>query len=667
MRHKLLLLEDVSSGEVADTLHAHLNEMADYEVSRQPYEVDNIDAVQSNDSWDGVLLATVAVAPWLPQRLSTLVNSVSPATVIVATRQPELVMDDVLKSGADDAFDPSELHPPSIGRLLHRSIVRRFQRVHISTARHQYEELYNNMPVATLTVDASGAVSRANRALLNFLSVETAEQVSDHHLHGLLAGLAQLQSMGAGSIPEYRDSHIVTDDHGNQRHVAVFARAHPADGVSAMDVYLTDVTEQEQQARRAMEAENYRREIYDSSPTMMVSLNLDMEIVDCNRIFLGTLGRTSDEVAGHSLTEFFSNDTDTSAFAKSSAKIERGAIVRDIPVTLHTGDGDVMECAYSASPHVDANGMVVGMIAMLADVTERNRAQRERDELHAQLQLTQKLESIGELSAGIAHEINTPAQYVSDNLSFLQESFADVDGVFAAIDPLLTAISESGDLATSSEAMRKAIDEADLEYLREEIPGALDQGKAGIGKIREIVLALKDFSHPGSGTPEPSDINRLVESTVTVARNEYKYVADVTLDLDADLGPVSCMPSALGQVVLNIVVNAAHAIAEQPDRDGRGEIIVKTQSIDEDHVEISITDNGPGVPEKIKSKIFDPFFTTKEVGRGTGQGLAISRRVVTEQHAGRLLLESELGKGATFRIVLPRKSARSSDALGAVA
>ena len=222
-------------------------------------------------------------------------------------------------------------------------------------------------------------------------------------------------------------------------------------------------------------------------------------------------------------------------------------------------------------------------------------------------------------------------------------------------------------LAVEKQAIRKAIDEADLEYLREEIPGALDQGKAGSGKIREIVLALKDFSHPGSGTPEPSDINRLVESTVTVARNEYKYVADVTLELDPDLGPVSCMPSALGQVVLNIVVNAAHAIAEQSDRDGRGKITVRTQSLDEDQVEISISDNGPGVPEKIQSKIFDPFFTTKEVGRGTGQGLAISRRVVTEQHAGRLLLESEPGEGATFRIVLPLKSSHSSDALGAVA
>ncbi|MEM6819332.1 MAG: ATP-binding protein [Pseudomonadota bacterium] len=667
MRHKLLLLEDASSTAVADTLHAHLNDMTDYEVSRRSHASDDIGIDQSGDPWDGVLLATVSIESWLPHRLSALVNTMSPATVIVATAQPEVVMDDVLKSGADDAFDPSQLRPASIGRLLHRSIVRRFQRVHVSTARHQYEELYNNMPVATLTVDADGAVSRANRALLKFLSVERAEQVSDHHLHGLLAGLAQLQSLRAGSIPEYRDSHIVTDDHGNQRHVAVFARAHPADGVAAMDVYLTDVTEQEQQARRAMEAENYRREIYDSSPTMMVSLNLDMEIVDCNRIFFGTLGRSSDKVIGHKLVEFLGEDTDTKAFTKSTAKIERGAVVRDMPVTLHTNEGNVMECAYSASPHVDANGMVVGMIAMLADVSERNRAQRERDELHAQLQLNQKLESIGELSAGIAHEINTPAQYVSDNLSFLQESFADVDGVFAALDPLLQAISESGDLVAPSEAIRKAIDEADLEYLREEIPGALDQGKAGIGKIREIVLALKDFSHPGSGTPEPSDINRLVESTVTVARNEYKYVADVSLELDPGLGPVSCMPSALGQVVLNIVVNAAHAIAEQSDRDGRGEITVRTQSLDEDHVEISISDNGPGVPEKIQSKIFDPFFTTKEVGRGTGQGLAISRRVVTEQHSGRLLLESEPGEGATFRIVLPRKSSHSSDALGAVA
>lgn len=536
-----------------------------------------------------------------------------------------------------------------------------------TSAEHKYQELYDNMPVATLTVQADGRVVRANKALREFLGVLALEDIGDHLLNGLLSGLSSLQKIAGSDQPEYRDSHIVTDAHGEQRHVAVFARSVQSRDVAAMDVYVTDVTEQEQQARRATEAENYRREIYDSSPVMMLSLDVALKVVDTNRIFAENIGRSANQVVGQSIVSFLGEDTDRGAFARSAARIQRGEVVRDIPITIDCADGTVMECAYSASPHVDANGMVVGMIAMLANVGDRNRAQRERDALEAQLQLTQKLESIGELAAGIAHEINTPAQYVSDNLSFLRESFDDVDAVLSKALELLTATAACEPPLSETHAMTEAVDEADVEYLREEIPAALLQGQDGIAKIREIVLALKDFSHPGTGSIEPSDVNRLIESTVTVARNEYKYIADLSLDLDSSLPMVDCHPSALGQVVLNIVVNAAHAISAQEGRSEYGKIDVSTRCLDDEQIEIRIADNGPGVPESLQSKIFDPFFTTKEVGKGTGQGLAISRRVVTEQHAGQLLLDNQPGAGACFRIVLPVRHARDNDPLGAVA
>ncbi|MEL7312851.1 MAG: PAS domain S-box protein [Pseudomonadota bacterium] len=663
MFHNLLLLVEEGASRLARTLESQLDIAGTYTVRKTA--VDGFQAVDA--PCDGVVLVASDVSRWLSGKLSHVVDQAAPLTVVVAGTHVDQYMAEVLMAGADDAFDPNNLATPSLHRLLQRSIARRYQRVHVSTARKQYEELYANMPVAALTVDDSGNVTRANRALMGLLGVKSESDVTDEFLNGLLSGLAQLQRTMGKETPEYRDRHIITVPSGDTLHVAVFARTHATDGVHAMDVYLTDITELELQARRAMEAENYRREIYDSSPVMMISLDVRTRIIDTNRIFLRTLGLASDDVVGQTILKFLGEGTDRTEFARNAARIQRGEVIREFPVTLRIADGRELECAYSASPHIDANGMVVGMIAMLVDVSERNKAQRERDELHAQLQLTQKLESIGELAAGIAHEINTPAQYVSDNLSFLQESFSDFESVLDAMAHLLTVVVDKGESGSAADALTSAIETADLEYLREEIPSALDQGKAGISKIREIVLALKDFSHPGSGNPEPTDINRLVESTVTVARNEYKYVADVELVLDGSLPAVSCLASAVAQVVLNIVVNAAHAIGEQSDREGRGKISVTTRPLDEANVEIQISDDGPGVPESIRNKIFDPFFTTKEVGRGTGQGLAISRRVITEQHAGQLLLESEAGKGATFRIVLPIKSGKGDGALEAVA
>ena len=522
-------------------------------------------------------------------------------------------------------------------------------------------DLYRFMPVAAFSVTRAGEVTRCNDALLNFLGVVRIEDVVDERLNGLIAGLAHLQQVSGSTVPEYRDSHIV-DTRDGKRHVAVLARSGSGPDRPVMDVYLTDVTEQELQARRATEAENNLREIYDNVPVMMLSLDVTMRIVETNRMFLDSVGRRGDELIGRSLARLLAPGADRAELARSVARLQRGEVVREVPIELLHADGRTMEALYTASPHVDASGMVVGINAMLLDVTSRNQTQRERDELQAQLQLSRKLDSIGELAAGIAHEINTPAQYVGDNLSFLSEGFGDVDTLLAEVESATQGTQGNDTL----DKLAAATVEADVEYLREEIPSSLRQAQEGIGKIREIVLALKDFSHPGSGVPEPADINRIVESTVTVARNEWKYVADLELDLDADLPPVYCLPSTLGQVVLNIVVNAAHAIGDA-DSTSRGQIHVTTRQLDEHNVAIVIADNGPGVPEKIRDKVFDPFFTTKEVGRGTGQGLAISRRVIVEQHAGQLLIEDTPGGGATFRIVLPIRGSDDSRAAGAVA
>jgi signal transduction histidine kinase len=280
------------------------------------------------------------------------------------------------------------------------------------------------------------------------------------------------------------------------------------------------------------------------------------------------------------------------------------------------------------------------------DVTERLRLEHD-------LAQAQKLESIGQLAAGIAHEINTPTQFVGDNVRFLSDSFTDLLAVLAQHRDLLTTAKAGSCAPAVIAACDAAVERADLDYLVEEIPKAIMQSADGVERIAKIVRAMKDFAHPGSAEKTPADLNHAIESTVTVAHNEWKYVADLTTDLAPDLPLVPCLLGPFNQVILNLIVNAAHAIGDVVKGTGqKGAISITTRHVGE-RVEIRITDSGTGIPEAIRSKIFDPFFTTKAVGTGTGQGLAIARSVVVDKHNGTIAVESQVGTGTTFVIHLP--------------
>ena len=294
-------------------------------------------------------------------------------------------------------------------------------------------------------------------------------------------------------------------------------------------------------------------------------------------------------------------------------------------------------------------------VAVVRDISQRLAELKEKEQLQSRLLHTQKLESVGQLAAGIAHEINTPTQYVGTNIDFLDEAFTDLSSLIEKFLSLLAA-AETVDVDPQLiAAVRDELETVDWEYLADEIPEALKQSKDGVQRVSSIVRAMKEFSHPGSKEKSAVDLNRLIETTMTVARNEWKYVAEVETDFAADLPKVPCFADEMGQVILNLLVNAAHGIAEKlgANEDGRkGTISLSTRRID-DMVEIRIRDTGIGILEEISKKIFDPFFTTKEVGKGTGQGLAIARDVIVNKHDGTLEVESGEGEGATFVIRLP--------------
>ncbi|MDB6035054.1 MAG: domain S-box protein, partial [Verrucomicrobiales bacterium] len=302
----------------------------------------------------------------------------------------------------------------------------------------------------------------------------------------------------------------------------------------------------------------------------------------------------------------------------------------------------------------DATGKALRLVGTHIDLTYRKKVERERQIGAMQLQQAHRLEAIGQLAAGIAHEINTPTQYIGDNTRFLQDSFADLKKVLDAYGELVQAASSHPEWLQPLQKIEEAARSADLDYLAVEIPKAIQQSLDGVERVSHIVRAMKDFSHPGSSEKTLVDLHKAIESTITVCRNEWKYVAEIATTFYLGLPPVPALPGALNQVILNLVVNAAHAIADVVGNGGtdRGMIHISTKQ-DGNWVEIRISDTGTGIPEPARGRIFDPFFTTKPVGKGTGQGLAISHNVVTEKHGGTLSFETELGKGTTFIIRLP--------------
>ncbi|EHJ49078.1 multi-sensor signal transduction histidine kinase [Solidesulfovibrio carbinoliphilus subsp. oakridgensis] len=277
----------------------------------------------------------------------------------------------------------------------------------------------------------------------------------------------------------------------------------------------------------------------------------------------------------------------------------------------------------------------------------------ERKTLERQLAVAQKLESVGELAAGIAHEINTPTQYIGDNLHFLSTAFAGLAAALEKTTALAGELARTAGDAEAATAIEAARREADVDFLLDEAPRALEQSVEGVARVTAIVSAMKKFSHPGGEDKVAVDINAAVENTVIVAKNEWKYVADLSLDLDRTLPPVFCLPGDFNQVLLNILVNAAHAIADKVKGTAeKGVITIRTEA-DGEFLKLTVADTGAGIPEANRRKIFDPFFTTKEVGKGTGQGLAITHNIVVSKHGGSIDFDSEAGRGTTFVVRVP--------------
>ncbi|MFN8610661.1 MAG: ATP-binding protein [Vulcanimicrobiota bacterium] len=362
-------------------------------------------------------------------------------------------------------------------------------------------------------------------------------------------------------------------------------------------------------AQLQAEQEHFRL-AFENAPIGMALLDSRGSFMRVNEVTQQILGYSPGELNSLKLNELM------------EAEVEPGGVARE--VRLRRGNGEWVWVLLSLSCCAQLS------IAQMVDLSQRKRTEKA-------LQQAQKLESVGLLARGIAHEINTPIQYIGDNLRFLKESLEE-------LGPLLNG---------------NPVNLPDLNFLKQEIPQAIDHSLEGVERVSKIVRSMREYSQAGPAEMGGANLNHLIENALTISRNEWKYVAEVDVQFESDLPEVRCDRAELGRVILHLLVNAADSITEKYAHTGKtGHILIKTQSQGEGVI-IRIQDDGIGIPPALRQKIFEPFFTTKEVGKGTGQGLAIAQAAVI-RHGGRLEVESEPGAGATFSIHIPRQSSEVS-------
>jgi PAS domain S-box-containing protein len=407
-------------------------------------------------------------------------------------------------------------------------------------------------------------------------------------------------------------------------------------------------------AQMVAEQEKFRT-IFEHSPDGIFQISAEGRFLTANPALAAIYGYASPRELMEQLTDLQTQlYVDPNRAAEFHERIGRERIVREFESEIQCKSGARKWISETACKVTKLDGSLLYYQGFVVDITVQKNAQKERSLMEADLRQAQKLESVGQLAAGIAHEINTPIQYIGDNIRFIDESFAGVNGLLRQYGTLAAAIESNTVTPEILAAMESTGKNLDIDYLCKEIPLAVQQSLEGVNRVAGIVRAMKEFSHPGGKEKVAVDLNHAIETTLTVARSEYKYVADVVTDFAPDLPQVHCHPGEFNQVILNLVVNAAHAIGDVVKMvEGTKGIIKITTRTTGSWVEIRIADTGGGIPEKIRDRIFDPFFTTKEVGKGTGQGLAIARATIVNKHGGQLDFESTVGEGTAFIIRLP--------------
>lgn len=521
--------------------------------------------------------------------------------------------------------------------------------------------LLESLEAAVALVDTEGRILALNPAWEKFLRgnpflddvrvgddylglCERMKASPDGHLSIVALGLVGVMT---GHVPRlHLDYHYEIE--GERHWFGAFAHHVSGGGEVAAVIHHAHISERARLEHRLRQGETLFKAITDNSLDLIAILDGKAQFLYQSPGFAKVLHYLHGEGTKEGMAALV-HDEDAKTFQGLLAEARKKGLSSLGEYRLRKKDGTWVPMEGRAVAIEQAFEDKNSVLLVSRDITARKEAELEQARMEIQLRHGQKMEAVGQLAAGIAHEINTPTQFISDNVRFLQDAFTSISKVVGIIRPLATEEPTSPELAG---ALASAYADEDVEYLLGEVPRALGQSLEGLERIATIVKAMKVFSHPTSEQRSAVDVNQAMETTLIVAANEWKYVAEVEKDLDPELPKISGFPGELNQVLLNLIVNAAHAIADVVGSTGEKGVITAITRRVAGGIEVEIADTGTGMPPEVKARIFEPFFTTKVVGKGTGQGLSVVHSVMT-RHGGTIEVQSEPGQGARFILRFP--------------
>lgn len=517
----------------------------------------------------------------------------------------------------------------------------------LAKSEQRFKGIAKASPVGILITDASGNLQYVNCRTLQLFGtpVEVLEENGwTHVLHPKDKPVISERWYASSPItPDSLEFRIISR-HGREIWVLgqIVVMEDTGNETPGFVITITDIT-----PLKDAELEHKRlTAVIDQTAEAILITDTSGIITYVNPAFELISGFSAEEAVGRKPSIIRSGEHDTSFYADLWKTITRGEIWKGRFVNL-SKDGRRFTQETTIAPVRDEEKKIVNYVSVARDITQQLR-------IEAQLRQAQKLESIGELAAGIAHEINTPTQYVTTNVKFLDDSFSDILDNLKQFNKIRMQVNSRASLDELEKSVSSLISEDELNYLEEDIPNAIRESMEGLRRIAAIVKSVKQLAHPGETHKSYHDINEIINDAVTVSTNEWKYVADMEKDLEENIPQLYCLKGEMGQVVLNLIINSAHAIEQSKDRssDEKGNIKVKSYSDDESII-LQISDTGCGMPRNVMERAFDPFFTTKKIGKGTGQGLAIAYNVIVNMHDGSIALDSKENVGTTVTIKLP--------------
>ena len=469
-------------------------------------------------------------------------------------------------------------------------------------------------------------------------ATSSVEQIHPEDRQRVLEAAEKARLTGRGERLKYRIRH----KNGTWRTLESVTTAIPneAGQIEKLVIVNRDITDRERAEETRNRSDQLFRSIAENSADLIAVVDKDGHRIYNNPTYERLLGYTQEELK-HTISFQQIHPDDRPLVTRAAEQALKTGVGQIVEYRMQRKDGTYVTLESHGSFIRDSRGEIEASVISARDISDRRMAMQ-----------NEKLSAIGQLAAGIAHEINTPVQYVSDNIAFLSDIWNQIDAAMAfCLTPAHASITSD---SRPSGAVTSAGPPEEWDWLRQEVPKAISQSLEGIRRMSKILGAMRRFSHTGGGEREHVDLNEALDATLTIVQNQIKHIADVQTDYQVNLPRLECYADEMNQVFLNLIVNATHAIREASKKQARerGKLTIRTRQIDDD-VQIEIQDNGTGIPLPACARIFEPFFTTKQVGEGTGQGLTICHDIVVRKHHGNIWFDTELDRGTTFFIRIP--------------